>query len=88
MLREEALHCVIPPSLPSATLSLTLATLSPAILPPTPLASSPIKWYSISTASWTADKHILSIALPPNSGLPNQAHWHRKGDYLATVCPF
>ena len=39
-------------------------------------------------ASSSSDKPILTIALPSSSGLPKQIAWHRRGDYLATVCKY
>ncbi|TFK76121.1 BOP1NT-domain-containing protein [Pluteus cervinus] len=81
---EEKLHFLIPPNITNAVLSLTQSLLAPSSLPPPP-NPTPIKWNSVSPNHWSLDKPILTLALPDSSGLPIQAHWHRKGDYLATV---
>ncbi|KAF8665761.1 hypothetical protein AX16_000209 [Volvariella volvacea WC 439] len=80
---DEALHFIVPPHLSHTVLSTTQSILAPAGLPPTPSTPSPVKW--MSTTSWSVDKPILTLILPPSSGLPTQVTWHRKGDYLATV---
>ncbi|CAL1702299.1 unnamed protein product [Somion occarium] len=82
---EERLHFVIPPNLPAPVLFATQAVLSPANLPPAPATPSPVKWTSVSAASSSSEKPILTIDLPPSSGLPKQIAWHRKGDYLSTI---
>lgn len=83
LLRDDHLHFLIPPNLPAATLALTQSVLAPATLPPPPAKPSLIKWSS--TISDT-DSPILTLSLPSSSGLPKQIVWHRKGDYLASVC--
>ncbi|KAK7470871.1 Ribosome biogenesis protein erb1 [Stygiomarasmius scandens] len=82
---EEALHFIIPPYLPPAIYQLTQTLLAPSTLPPTADASSPVKWSTAPTNTWTDDTPLLSIHLPTTSGLPIQIAWHRRGDYLATV---
>ncbi|KAH8106234.1 ribosome biogenesis protein ERB1 [Cristinia sonorae] len=82
---EDQLHFVVPPNLPTIVLTATLATLCPATLPPQPATPSPVKWTSVAAASYSTDKPVLSVALPPSSGVPKQLTWHRRGDYLATV---
>ncbi|KAI0080753.1 ribosome biogenesis protein ERB1 [Panus rudis PR-1116 ss-1] len=82
---EENLHFLIPPYQPAQTMSATQTLLSPANLPPAPSTPSPVKWTSVAAASSSSDKPILTINLPPSSGLPRQIAWHRRGDYLATV---
>lgn len=79
--REDKLHFIIPPNLPSVILHSTQSTLAPAALPPA--AQSPVKWAS---SPGRDDGVILMISLPVVSGLTKQVAWHRKGDYLATVC--
>ncbi|KAL0949577.1 hypothetical protein HGRIS_009626 [Hohenbuehelia grisea] len=81
---EEKLHFIIPPNLPAAVVTATRAALAPAILPPPPATPSSVKWTSISTDAWR-DSPILTLALPPSSGLVKQIAWHRRGDYLASV---
>ncbi|KAH7930308.1 BOP1NT-domain-containing protein [Leucogyrophana mollusca] len=78
---EEKLHFFIPPHLTPAVSNLTQSLLAPATLPPA--TQSAIKWTS--SAASSADGSILTINLPPASGLPKQLTWHRKGDYLASV---
>ncbi|KAF9821433.1 hypothetical protein IEO21_00679 [Rhodonia placenta] len=82
---EEKLHFIIPPNLPTAVLTATQSLLSPATLPPQPATPSPVKWVSTAAAASTSDSPILTVNLPPSSGLPKQVAWHRKGDYLSTV---
>ncbi|KAF8845654.1 BOP1NT-domain-containing protein [Paxillus ammoniavirescens] len=77
---EDKLHFIIPPNLPPAVLRSTQSTLTPATLPPVTQAS--VKW---SSTPGIEDGVVLTILLPPTSGLPRQVTWHRKGDYLATV---
>jgi ribosome biogenesis protein ERB1 len=81
-LREEKLHFLAPPNLSPALLTTTQSTLAPATLPPA--TQSSIKWISSSGA--VEEGPILIIELPSASGLPRQLTWHRKGDYLASVC--
>lgn len=82
--RDEHLHFIIPPNLPSAVLLLTQSILAPANPPPAAATPSPIKWTSASL-SGDPDKPILSLHLPPSSGVPKHIAWHRRGDYLTTV---
>lgn len=77
---------MVPPNLPSNVLVATLDLLTPATLPPQPAHPSPVKWTSISAAAFAPEKPILTVELPPSSGVPKQITWHRRGDYLATVC--
>jgi ribosome biogenesis protein ERB1 len=81
-IREEQLHFFIPPNISPAMLTMTQSTLAPATLPPA--TQSSIKWISASGAA--EDGPILTIELPGASGLSRQLTWHRKGDYLASVC--
>ena len=60
--------------------------LSPATLPPPPTTPSPIKWKSAAPSSWSSDTPILTIQLTSSSGTPTSFCWHRRGDYLASVC--
>ncbi|KAI0699424.1 ribosome biogenesis protein ERB1 [Cytidiella melzeri] len=80
---DEALHIVVPPYLPPNVLAATVTLLAPSTLPPQPATPSPVKWKS--SSSDVSDKPVLSITLPPSSGLPKQIAWHRKGDYFATL---
>ena len=79
--REDKLHFIIPPNLPSFILHPTQSALTPATLPPA--TQSPVKWIS---SPGREDGVVLTILLPAASGLTKQIAWHRKGDYLATVC--
>lgn len=79
--RDEKLHFVIPPNLPATVLHSTQNTLTPPTLPPP--TASPVKWTSIAGVE---DGVALTITFPGASGLPKQITWHRKGDYLASVC--
>jgi len=81
-LREDKLHFFIPPNLSPPVLTMTQSTLAPATLPPS--TQSSIKW--ISSSGTVEDSPLLVIELPSSSGLPRQLTWHRKGDYLASVC--
>ncbi|KAF9468961.1 ribosome biogenesis protein ERB1 [Collybia nuda] len=81
---EDAIHFLIPPNIPNSVLSLTQALLAPATLPPLPAVPSPVKWIT-SPSHTSIDSPILTVHLPPSSGLPNQIAWHRRGDYFATV---
>jgi hypothetical protein len=88
LFREEKVHFVIPPNIPGPVLSLTQTLLAPASLPPPPVTPSPVKWVTQPSHSWSIDTPILTINLPQSSGLPQQISWHRRGDYLATVCKY
>lgn len=83
---EEQLHFLIPPNQPDNLLSATKSLLAPAMLPPPPATPSPVKWKSAPLSTWTIDLPILSIQLPPSSGTPTQITWHRRGDYVASIC--
>lgn len=85
-LSDEKLHFLIPPNLPSAVLALTQVLLAPATLPPAPATPSPVKWITPPSAHSSSDTPILTVHLPQSSGLPKQITWHRRGDYMATVC--
>ncbi|KII95777.1 hypothetical protein PLICRDRAFT_97306 [Plicaturopsis crispa FD-325 SS-3] len=82
---DDTLHFIIPPHLPPAVYTLTYALLAPATLPPAPATPSPIQWTTASSATWSVDLPILTVELPPSSGLSKQITWHRRGDYFATV---
>ncbi|KAJ3803108.1 NUC169 domain-containing protein [Lentinula aff. detonsa] len=82
---EDVLHFLIPPNLPPSVLQLTQSILAPSTLPPAPEAPSPVKWSTSSSNTWSDDNAILTVHLPPSSGLPSQITWHRRGDYLASV---
>ncbi|TFY65102.1 hypothetical protein EVJ58_g2197 [Rhodofomes roseus] len=82
---EEQLHFIIPPNLSTPILLATQTLLAPATLPPAPATPSPVKWASTAAAASSSDSPILTLHLPPSSGLPKQVVWHRKGDYLSTV---
>lgn len=84
--REDHLQFLMPPNLPPDVMTLTLVVLAPASLPPAPATPSPIKWISVSAATADSNSPILSLNLPMLSGLPKQIVWHRRGDYLASVC--
>lgn len=92
--REDAIHYLIPPFVSPGVHALTSSLLNPANLPPRPESSSPsLKWVvtpPTSTARATkASSHsapVLTVLLPAGSGLPKQIVFHRKGDYLASVC--
>ncbi|KAH9077443.1 BOP1NT-domain-containing protein [Lactarius deliciosus] len=45
---------------------------------------SPVKWVNSPSAS-ALEAPLLSLDLPPSSGLATNIAWHRKGDYFATV---
>lgn len=79
--REDKLHFIIPSNLSSVILHPTQSSLAPATLPPA--TQSPVKW---SSSPGREDGVVLTILLPAASGLTKQIAWHRKGDYLATVC--
>lgn len=82
---EEKIHFLIPPHLPLAIYTATQTLLAPAALPPVPPTPSPIKWVTPSSSSST-DLPILTLHMPASSGVPKQIAWHRRGDYLASVC--
>ncbi|KAG2013904.1 WD repeat/BOP1NT protein [Coprinopsis cinerea AmutBmut pab1-1] len=82
---EETIHFLIPPNLDPTVLALTQTLLAPSTLPPAPATPSAVKWSSSSLSSWSVEQPILSLNLPPSSGLPTQISWHKKGDYIATV---
>ncbi|KAJ3836959.1 NUC169 domain-containing protein [Lentinula raphanica] len=82
---EDMLHFLIPPNLPPSVLQLTQSILAPSTLPPAPEIPSPVKWSTPSSDSWTDETAILTVHLPPSSGLTTQLTWHRRGDYLASV---
>jgi len=81
---EDKLCFFIPPNLPPAILTATRALLNPPTLPPTPATPSLVKWINLLQAS-TLEGPLLSLELPPSSGLFKHITWHRKGDYFATV---
>ncbi|KAF8485024.1 BOP1NT-domain-containing protein [Russula ochroleuca] len=81
---EEKLHFFIPPNLPPAILTATRALLNPATLPSTPATPSLVKWVDLPKVP-TLETPLLSVELPPSSGLVKHVAWHRKGDYFATV---
>jgi len=58
------------------------STLLISLPPETP---SPVKWFN-SASALSLETPLLSLDLPPSSGLAKHIAWHRKGDYLATVC--
>ncbi|KAH9963180.1 ribosome biogenesis protein ERB1 [Russula dissimulans] len=83
---EGNLRFFIPPNLPSAIFTATRALLNPPTLPPTPATPSLVKWISLPQAQTTTlEGPLLSLELPPSSGLFKHITWHRKGDYFATV---
>ena len=85
---EGYLHFLIPPNLPAALLSATQSALAPSTLPPPPATASPVKWHSPGSSAFSVDVPYLTIHLPQQSGTPRQIAWHRRGDYLATVCAY
>lgn len=44
-----------------------------------------MKWVDLPKEP-TLESSLLSLELPPSSGLVKHIAWHRKGDYFATVC--
>ncbi|KDQ64812.1 hypothetical protein JAAARDRAFT_28450 [Jaapia argillacea MUCL 33604] len=82
---EDHLHFVVPPNLPSPVLALTQSLLAPATLPPAPATPSPVKWSSNHSVDPSLEQPILTLSLPPSTGVPKQITWHRRGDYLASV---
>jgi ribosome biogenesis protein ERB1 len=83
---EDAVHVLVPPHLPPAVLKATQALLAPAELPSAPPAPSPVRWVSTSANTHAIDTPILTLRLPEASGVPRQLTWHRRGDYVASVC--
>jgi len=83
---NECLHFLVPPNLPPAIYTLTRSTLAPGTLPPAPATPSPVKWDTPPSNSFAIDSPMLTVHLPSSSGLLKQMNWHRRGDYLATVC--
>ena len=83
---EDHLHFIVPPNLPSSVLTATQNVLAPANLPPAPSAPSSVKWTSVPAAQSSSDIPILTLNLPSSPEPPKQLVWHRKGDYLASVC--
>lgn len=81
---EEKIRFFIPPNLSPAILTATRTLLNPATLPSQPATASSVKWVDLPKVP-TLDSPLLSIELPPSSGLVKQIAWHRKGDYFATV---
>lgn len=79
------MHFIIPPNVDPSVLSLTQSILAPTTLPP-PATPSNVKWITPPSNTWSLDTPILTINLPPSSGLPTHFCWHRRGDYLASVC--
>jgi ribosome biogenesis protein ERB1 len=86
MTSDDTLHFLIPPSLPPALLTATQHLLAPAELPPAPATPLPVKWSSTSATTHAIDKPVLTIRLPEKSGVSRQLTWHRRGDYVASVC--
>ncbi|KAJ8086374.1 Ribosome biogenesis protein erb1 [Marasmius tenuissimus] len=82
---EETIYCLVPPHLSPAVYQATQETLAPAHLPPSSESASPVKWTTPASNTWTDETPLLTIRLPPGSGLPNHIAWHRKGDYMASV---
>ena len=85
---EDQLHFIIPPNLPAAVLVATQSVLAPANLPPPPSVPSPVKWVSVPAAQSSSDAPTLTLSLPSSPEPPKQLVWHRKGDYLASVCAY
>ena len=83
--REEKLHFFVPPNLPPSILTATRALLNPATLPSASATPSVVKWVDLPKEP-TLESPLLSLELPPSSGLVKHIAWHRKGDYFATVC--
>ncbi|KAH9062080.1 BOP1NT-domain-containing protein [Lactarius vividus] len=81
---EEKLHFYVPPNLTPTVLSATRVLLNPPDLPPAPETPSPVKWVNSPSAP-ALEAPLLSLGLPPSSGLAKHIAWHRKGDYFATV---
>ncbi|KAK2466502.1 hypothetical protein APHAL10511_002144 [Amanita phalloides] len=82
---DETIHFIIPPNLSGVVFSLTQALLAPTTSLPVSSTPSPVKWHSMSPSTWSLAHPILTVKLPPTSGLPIQIAWHRLGDYFATV---
>ena len=77
---------MIPPNVPSAIMALTHAALAPIALPPPPVNASTLKWITPASNLWSIDTPILTIHFPNQSGAATYLYWHRRGDYLASVC--
>ena len=82
------MHLIIPPNLPAPVLSATQNLLAPANLPPPPAVPSPVKWASVPVSQSTSYAPILTLNLPSSPEPPKQLVWHRKGDYVASVCAY
>jgi hypothetical protein len=81
--RDESLHAIIPPHQTHAVASATHALLCPAVLPANASKETPlVKWQSQSNS----EDFSLVLHLPPRSGTTKQIVFHRRGDYVATVC--
>ena len=87
-LSEDHIHFIIPPNLPGPVLTATQNALAPANLPPAPSVPSAVKWTSVPAAQSSSDAPILTLNLPSSPEPPKQLVWHRKGDYLASVCTY
>jgi len=83
--REETLYFIIPPNVPAIVYAATKALLAPSELPAAS-GSTLVKWKSAPSDDWKLEKPLLTVSLPQSSGIPKQICWHRKGDYMATVC--
>ena len=83
---EDHIHFIVPPNLPAPILTATQNVLAPANLPPPPAVPSPVKWVSVPAAQSSSDSPILTLNLPSSPEPPKQLVWHKKGDYLASVC--
>ncbi|KAF8901704.1 BOP1NT-domain-containing protein [Gymnopilus junonius] len=83
---EDTIQFIIPPHIDNSVLSLTQNVLAPSTLPPAPASPSPVKWTTPPSNAWSLDTPILTIDLPASSGTPTHFCWHRKGDYLSSVC--
>lgn len=67
-------------------MALTQAALAPTTLPPPQLNPSVLKWITPTSNLWSIDTPILTISFPSSSGTTAHLCWHRRGDYLASVC--
>ena len=76
----------MPPNLPVPVLTATQNALAPANLPAASSVPSPVKWTSVPAAQSSSDAPILTLNLPSSPEPPKQLVWHRKGDYVASVC--
>ncbi|KAH9978053.1 BOP1NT-domain-containing protein [Lactifluus volemus] len=81
---EEKLHFFISPNSSIDVLTATRTLFDPTNLTSTVVAPSLVKWNTPQQAS-TLEGPLLSVDLPPSSGLVTHMTWHRKGDYFATV---